>query len=407
MTVPGPFGRFTARGGDEVEARITEMMTRVRSALDRALAPREYRAVLLIGGYGRGEGGVDVRDGAEQPNNNLDLLVVTRRGIEPTAVERRADRALAPLARAWGIGIDLSAVSERTLARSPCLVIWYDMRFGHKPLLGDAAFVRRLDRFRAERIEPWDVRNLLVNRGSLLVINQVLLARGDLDGVQRRAAIRHGIKAVIGYGDALLFFLGDYHWSYAEKQRRMKRRRDVPEELRALYDEAMERRFSPRYADLVGRDLGAWNDRLLSALEPVHLDCERRRLSSPDLGWDRYADAAFRRQLVEGLPRPRTAARKLLGVTRSLRNGRPPLACPAALGYRTARPSEQLPVVFPAVAYGVGAPDLMSLARRVLGESSSDRADLRRAYLRSWGVHGDTNFESAVRELGIDLGEAA
>src|SRR5690606_3500364 len=120
----------------------------------------------------------------------------------------------------------------------PCLVMWFDMRFGHKVLLGDPSFARGLDRFRLSRIEPADVRNLLVNRGTLLVINDLLFdGPGGNDEAARRTALKHAMKAVIGYGDALLYFLGEYDHSYVEKQRRMRIRRDVPAAFRDLYDE--------------------------------------------------------------------------------------------------------------------------------------------------------------------------
>ena len=407
------WGRFTERGGDAVEARIAGMIEEAKAALERALPVKDLRAVVLIGGYGRGEGGVDDQSGEEQPNNNFDFLIVARPGADPGALSRRAHDAMAPLSAKWGLGIDVSAIGQTALERSPCLVMWYDMRFGHKPVLGDPSYVRGLEAFRLERVESWDVRNLLVNRGTLLVINHVLLEQApSLDVDQRRAVVRHAVKAVIGYGDALLFFLGDYHYSYAEKQRRMRAREDVPPAFRALYEEAMERRFRPRYRDFDGRDLAAWNRELTAALEPVHLRCEALRLGVRDLDWEVYADAAFGRELVEGLPRPRMVARKAVGLLRSARagalaNGASGLRPRARVGLWTARPRERLPLIFPVVAYPIHAPSLEALARRELGCPHGDRTALARAYLRAWGEHGDINFPRGLAKLGIDLGAAA
>jgi hypothetical protein len=78
--------RYTARGGAEVEARIRVLIGEVGEAVTAAVEPRHLRALLLIGGYGRGEGGVEVREGVEHPHNNLDFLLVTR-GVRRGALE--------------------------------------------------------------------------------------------------------------------------------------------------------------------------------------------------------------------------------------------------------------------------------------------------------------------------------
>lgn len=395
--------RFTARGGPGVEARIARDMEEITEALRRALPSGSYRSVVLMGGYGRGEGGVAEVDGEERPHNNYDFLIVARRSSDAPKLQRSADEALAPLVRRLDMGMDVGAIGEGALRRSPCRVMWYDLRFGHRPLLGDPHLVESMRRFRVERIEPWDVRNLLVNRGTLLVINDLLLERGELDDAARRAALRHTVKAIIGYGDAALFCRGAYHWSYEERQRRMRARRDVPEALRALYDEAMETRFRPRPGAWADRDLGAWARELRPSLAGAHLEVEAWRLRRPGLAWRDYPTAAFRHALRDGTGNARTLARRAMAV----RGGTPPEALTdraARMGYRTTPPTDRLALLFPAVAYGLEEPDFERLARQALGATGPSPLGLARAYLRAWAVHGDPNFSSTVSRLGIDLG---
>ena len=398
------WGRFTARGGDEVEAAVRGLVVRIAEKAGGILADGRFRALVMLGGYGRGEGGVEEADGGERPHNNLDFLLITQ-GLGTEAMARlkeELDAQLVPMGHAEGIGIDLGVIDADKLRRSPCLVMWYDMRFGHKTILGDPDFVPSLKRFDLGQVLDWDVRNLMVNRGTLFLFNDLLLDHGGLDLERRRLIVKHAVKGVIGYGDALLFFLGDYDWSYAEKQRRMQARDDVPAAFRRLYDEAVEFRFRPRYADYLARDPAEWMAELRGDLPAVHLRCESLRLGVPGLDWETYPKTAFTKAFAEGGLAPRALAKKGLNFLRG--PGAPAgLGGMAALGFRCGGEHGLFPLVFPAIAYGLEDSAYRELAREALGAASTDLPDLRRAYMRLWGRVSDINFPTVLRKLGMSL----
>lgn len=394
--------RYTTYGGQAVEDLVGRMLGEAATALTEALAPADYRSVILIGGYGRGEGGVVVSEGVERPHNNLDFLVISRRGVDPAVLTARAREALRPLIARHRLGMDVGVIPEHRLAGAPCLVMWHDMRFGHRVLLGDREFVASLERFRPEAIVASDVRNLLVNRGTLLVINDLLLAKPRVDDQDRRTVIRHAAKTIIGYGDALLFFLGDYHWSYLEKQRRMQTRPEVPPAFRRLYDRAVEFRFRPAYQDFEGYRLPRWNRTLRESLSAIHLECERLRLGLPGLTWAGYPQAAFRASLTEAFVSPRGAVRRLRALGRR-QDGVPVKGLRARIGAHLSPPRDRLPLLFPGVAYPAHAPEVTRLAARALGRHPEAGLQLQRAYLAQWGVHGDANFFSTLAALGLSL----
>ena len=403
---PAPWGRFTAAGGPGVEQHLTGLVAAIGQAARRVLTPREMVSLVVIGGYGRGEGGVDRASGVERPHNNLDLMVVAPDERTPPAeVKRRLDTALAEHARASGVALDVSVTTLPRLRRSPALVIWYDLRHGHKTVVGDPGLFASMTHFTQDRIPAWDVRNLLTNRGTLLVINEH--AQAHSAEPDRRMLVRHVMKAVIGYGDALLYFLGEYDWSYREKQRRMARRTDVPAPFRALYDGAMRFRFEPRYEPWLARDLGTWLDEVRAALEPVHRTCEARRLGVRELDWDGYLPLALAHELSDEAGSARAWARKGVRTVRALA-GRRTLGAPgsvairhlrAGLGALCANESSLLSLVFPVVAYGPRSPEARRLAQRLLGAPSAEPAALRRAYLHAWAQHGDLNFQPLLARL--------
>jgi hypothetical protein len=371
---------YTVSGSPEVETKIDAIVAEVSATISREVEASRYRALVLIGGYGRGEGGVEFRDGEEHPHNNLDFLLITRNaGLSRGALERdRLSLALEPLRIRHDVGIDIGVVSEATLRTSPCLVMWNDMRFGHRTLLGDSRFVPSLTRFSVDRIPGWDIRNLLVN---------VLLEAGTWSTRTARTVIRHAMKAIIGYGDALLYFNGRYHWSYVEKQDRMRSLVAAPGVFRRLYDMAIDFRFNPNYGRYLDCYLPRWLDDLNAVLADIHLTCERARLGDPTLQWEHYLDTALRRFLREDLASPRSLGKKITNAAR-----RPvanlDVSALATLGTRAAGPRTLLPILFPAVAYRSVAPAFCK-ALRDFGDGPSAR---RRRYLELWGEHVDINF---------------
>jgi len=404
---PASLGRFTATGGSAVEHQITELVKGVGESVRRTISDREMLALLVIGGYGRGEGGVDRSSGVEQPHNNIDFMLVTPDERQPSeTLKKRLDDAVADQERASGIGFDVSVTSLPRLKRSPSLVIWYDIRFGHKTVLGSPDVFTSLAHFSRDLIPAWDVRNLLTNRGTLLLINDHMLARArDPD---RRMLVRHAIKAIIGYGDALLFFLGDYHWSYREKQHRMATRRDVPAAFRDLYEGAMTFRFEPRYESYLSLDLTQWLRHVRQALEPIHLACEARRLGVSTLAWDNYLALALRRSLHDAPLSTRTWARKGLLALRATAAGRWRLAAERALtssrlrstvGALCSNETSLLSILFPVVAYECVAPDARRFAQRLLRAASPEPEELRSAYLHAWARHGDINFGPLLAKI--------
>lgn len=400
------WGRYTVYGSAAVEQTISSIVREVAVRVDKTVPAERLRSLVLFGGYGRGEGGVEVRGELSVPHNNLDFLLITRRlpASEQADYERQVHEAMEPVRERFGVGIDVTAIADKKLKTAPSLVMWYDMRFGHKTVLGDANFVPGIKHFEVSRIPAWNVRDLMVNRGTLVVINDFLLdeLRDNLSEKGRRAIIKHAMKAIIGYGDALLYFLNDYHWSYCKKQTRMKNNTRVAGEFKKLYDEAISFRFQPDYAPYMDRDLAAWMDELRAAFQPVHLSCEGKRLGKSDLTWNRYFDTALKHSMFEDLVSARGLAKKARNLAKREAIGRHrPFA--ARLGGRSVGFSGCVPIVFPVLAFFIDNEQLRFLAGDLLGEVVSTPRDLRRLFLQRWGMHGDTNFKTFLLDHAMSV----
>lgn len=392
--------RLTHAGDPFAEEVARAAVGDVAEVVRTHISPTSLDALILFGGYGKGEGAVRRTSGSPRLANNLDFLLLTRAVSTDDRDELRTalEEPLAQVGRAHDVGVDVSVIDGGALDRSRPKVMWYDLRFGHRVIIGPPERVRSLTRFRMDAIPASDVRHLMVNRGALLLLNEVILERDSLDAPTRRAVARHAAKAVLGHGDALLFARGAYHWSYREKRRRMAARCDVPAAFRELYDDAMGRRFDGGAGRLPDAPR-PWNQALIASLSRPHLDFETWRIGTTLSEWSAYAEAAFGEALTEDGSSLRRWGAKLRS---GLRSDAPPLRSPRArLGYRAADPRTTLDLLFPLVAYDAGD-DARRLAAHSLRCPPGGR-ELRRAWLRSWGEHVDPSLDQVCKRLGVSL----
>lgn len=402
------WGNFTVRGTGDVESLITTQMETAEKRCRRGLDGFPVEAVLLLGGYGRGEGGVEVVDGKEKPHNNFDFLVITKplSSDRQARLQESARSLFDSLALELGIGIDFAVTSDRKLLYSPCLVMWYDMRFGHKVIVGPDNYMDRYTHFNLENVQSSDALALLVNRGTLFVINQVMLDQNRiLTKDLRRAFTKHMIKAIIGYGDSLLYFLGDYNWSYEEKGRRMANRIDVPEDFREIYLDAIDFRFAPRYSDYEDRDPGEWLASTLALCEKIHLRCERIRLNDQTITWENHLSPFLRRALLDNFLSPRSWAKKILNSMKVPSIKGLEVSLVDRLGYRAGGPRGVLLATFPAVVYPEVSKLVKHKSAKFLLDEGQGMEELSESYLRWWAKAGDTNFLRGLVKMGINIDE--
>lgn len=315
-----------------------------------------FRSVLLIGGYGRGEGGVLQTDDASVAHNNLDVLVVLRLPWRQSRIQEESLRRVKRISDQLGIPIDVGMTNEQTIRFGPAKVMWYDARFGHRLIFGDSRWLSRYGPASANEIPAWDIRNLMTNRGTLLLLNQIELTKSvpDLKMIRKHAA-----KAIIGFGDAILHATGRYHHRYTEKSARMMNANTIPVPIRRAYANAIRYRFSPQEVPDDGIHL--FHRRTIEICAQAHLHYESIRLKKwherdTSLSWQTYE--YYLRKNRNDHPNEKQAL---------LARAFPFLAFPEH--FRSAK--EQLMDFFP-------------------------NQEPLEAYLKLWGYAGDTNFKRDI-----------
>lgn len=218
--------RFTADGSRELEQHLAQTCARIAAGIRGLVPARKLEAVLLGGGYGRGEGGVLKTAGGDQPYNDLEFYVCLRGNRHLN--ELRFGRALHVLGEILtpqaGVEVEFKITSLRELERAPVSMFSYDLMLGHRCFVGDEALLHRCAHHReAEEIPLAEATRLLMNRCSGLLFAREKLEKREFTGADADFVGRNIAKAELALGDALLVAYCQYHWSARERHRRLER----------------------------------------------------------------------------------------------------------------------------------------------------------------------------------------
>jgi len=248
----------------------------------------DFVALVLAGGFGRGDGGVITRDGVECPYNDLDFVLV---------VERRTARQTARLARlsaahetAIGVPVEFGRpVTEREIQQWPQWLLWHDVVHGHVVVAGPDDIVRRNAPARiADQPALIEASRLLLNRGAGL-LRALRIAHGSEAAPDSDFVVRNAHKCAQAIGDALLIGAGTYAPTLSARHARLRRLllRTNPRDAAILrwHGRALAFRQSPAAPD-AGTDSLASLEELSFLWHEVFSELEkmapRRRVREPE-----------------------------------------------------------------------------------------------------------------------------
>jgi hypothetical protein len=217
--------RYTLAGPYEVERRIARDQQRVCEEVALLLPASRISALVLAGGYGRGEGGYR-RDGfSTVPYNDYDYFLVVQ-GVTPAGLKdlRVALHALAErLSREFDLEVDFAVLESERLARLPACLMYSELKWRHRVLLGNPQALDAIQSPPPGELPLAEFSRMMLNRGALLLMNARTLAEGA--GVRARSCerfLRYFSKGLLAAGDARLAAVGRYHPSVAERGRRLR-----------------------------------------------------------------------------------------------------------------------------------------------------------------------------------------
>jgi hypothetical protein len=218
--------RFTLDGNDALESHLAGICDTIMAGIRGLIPSHRLQAVLLGGGYGRGEGGVMRTSEGQRPYNDLEFYVCLRGNRHLN--ERRhhlplevLGEILTPMA---GAEVEFKIISLEELRRSRISMFSHDLIMGHRWLLGHPGLLFDLTHHQvAKDIPSSEATRLLMNRCTGLLFAQERLQRGEFTATDADFVHRNIAKAELAFGDAVLTAYGQYHWSCLERHRRLQR----------------------------------------------------------------------------------------------------------------------------------------------------------------------------------------
>jgi len=216
--------RFTIDGSEALEKRLAGICVEVCDCVEAVVSSLKLEALVLGGGYGRGEGGVLVTDAGDQPYNDLEFYVFMRghRLLSERKYHQKLHELAEDLASHARLHIEFKIDSIDRLESSPVSMFSYDLVAGHRIILGDEhVFEGSRHHLSADKIPLAEATRLLFNRGTGLLLAQDFLRNSSVSAEQSDFVARNLAKAQLALGDVVLTALKKYHWSCRERHRRL------------------------------------------------------------------------------------------------------------------------------------------------------------------------------------------
>ena len=294
--------RYTIDGNDRLEQRIGNDMECIRDAALKAVSPENMTALVLGGGYGRGEGGVYLVDGEERPYNDYDFFVVVPFTARPKRrwVAQQLQALRHDLEPRCGIHVDFSPpMPVSKLAEYPRELMFLEAKQGHRVIYGPQDVFNALPDYDERQIPLEEGARLLMNRGVGLWMALDLFDRGGPGNQDDyEFIVRNIYKALMAMGDVVLFLHGAYSVSYQKRWERFAAldMNDLPESdrVRAGYQTSLNFKFRPDHRLPESKDLRTWLDEVCALYGKVFLWFEQQRLNAPEMDWAAYRQRSHR-----------------------------------------------------------------------------------------------------------------
>ena len=346
-------GKYSVRGSEKFDALLDRHMQRIADEVWSSSYSRHWKALVLLGGYGRGEGTPLIdKDGNEKPFNDYDLIVVTNRidSLVKGALKHLEKRLTAEL----GLPVDLYPYLKRNLPKCEFSLLNYEMKYGHLVVRGDEKILSRMPDYPHDAIPLSEGTRLLMNRGKLLLdIKTRLATKEPLSREERMKFIKFIFKANLAMGDCALLMRNEYDISYTVKKERIQktdlRGIEDPRGLIAAYLNAVEFKETGNFRPYETANVHAWLDTAVQRYLDVFLWYERRTVNRKFRNPKKYAQS-FPDLGNEGSP--------LKNILLNLR-----AFGPAALPHLTTHPRIRL---YPAIALLLDDTSDLTIARKLL-----------------------------------------
>jgi hypothetical protein len=186
--------------------KIEGILHEVSQEIARIFSKADLEAIVLGGGYGRGEGGIFMKNGEAFVYNDLDCFLVLNNvsWLKKRAYHKAVQDLSEQLTSKIGIDVDFTfPINVRDIQKVPPNLMWYELKQGHKVPYGDPDILHHYPYGNISDVPQSEFSRLILNRGVGLLLAKEKLFVGDFTQ-QKSFIIRNIHKAIQAFGDTVL-----------------------------------------------------------------------------------------------------------------------------------------------------------------------------------------------------------
>lgn len=322
-------GRYTVWDDPRVDRFVEGHLNQIVAQIT-VLIGGDLEAIVLGGGFGRGEGSVLVDpDGSMHVVNDYDLEIVCREhwGNYPSKLINRVrfQKKLGQLEESLSSRLQIKQLdfglrNTSDYVRATPRLADFDLKYGHRLLYGNRDPISAMPDFKPTDIPPFEGTWLLRNRGLGLLLARLYFQNGEIPAIKSENFYIEITKAILAMGDALFILSGRYVCSYTERAARFhelahNRFSSMPE-LSRLYPLAAQYKLRPRvsmYPDMPPMTL--WHH-IVRLYVTFFLFYESQRLKRTIASTHEYAEWATCRPATNLQQYPRWVFERISGMVR-------------------------------------------------------------------------------------------
>jgi rhamnosyltransferase len=371
---------YTFDGNQKAEERMAMDQSIIGAYVEDAIPANQFEALVLMGGYGRGEGGYCLKDGKPSPYNDYDYFIIVKNMSRKAAqtLQHQLQELAHRLSVIVGVEVDLAVLRSETLANAPFSLMNAEMKWGHRVVAGNQHVIDPMPAMPFDKLALGEFTRLMNNRGALLLMNGRKLDSGEnLDAPEREIFFKYLLKAVLACGDVYLAVEAAYHPSYIEKGKRLLDLKKSPgQDFLHLYTLAVEQKFRPDMAVFKDKNLENWQRNVTNHWLKAFSILETHRTRDPIHSWKEYALPRLSKGQLETSQTLRNFAITLrdFGAGHTLRN----------LNWALRYPRERLISVLPLLLKVESGKTLQNVVTPLAVSPQSTHSQVVERYLETW-----------------------